>query len=746
MKYIKEWQEALHIEIHHLKKYGSTKYKLKSGRLITSQNGFTYYFETSLPISVPVGSMISVQWESLKVSGKMLSSEGSSILVSLEKSLGDLIGEAILFYDPWELLEELGLRLDEAKKSKKKLQRMKQLVEPNAPAKHSIEKNKTNAHELFYRSKYNPATFVWGPPGTGKTYTLARVAANKYFQGKRVLILSHSNQAVDVLLEEIVHFLIKKSRFKEGDVLRYGSGSKQTSVEAVTTQKLLEAHEPKLAKEKETVAQERRLLKQDLSQSFSRRDSESLLAMEKKLATLLEKVRQKELIFLKEAKVVGTTLAKAANDPAIYEKTFDLVIIDEASMAYVPQTAFAASLGKRVIVSGDFKQLPPIAASRHSLVDKWLKEDIFHRSGVVETVTNNNLHPHLMLLKEQRRMHPHVSAFTNRFIYGGKVYDHRSMEKKRNELVARAPFPNLASILVDTSFTGQHCIQEKSSKSRMNVWQLLISFQLIHESYVAGVKSIGYVTPYRAQALLMEQLLKCIYENERADADIIAATVHRFQGSERDVMIFDTVDSYPEERSSMLLTGKDSERLVNVAITRTKGKFLHVSDRHFIKNHVYQGKTLRQLVDHQEKEKQVMDHQQIGTWIKHQHKKLQWLHALKLEPVFKDVKIAKKSVFISLPQNTELTPEWQEVISSISEGVNISIVCKQRALSNRQVHYIEADLPFPFVIIDESVIWLGHPLEGATKSKPPFVAARLYSEKFVQYFLSQLSEFHNHQK
>src|SRR5581483_3452701 len=101
-----------------------------------------------------------------------------------------------------------------------------------------------------------------------------------------------------------------------------------------------------------------------------------------------------------------------------------------------------------------------------------------------------------------------------------------------------------------------------------------------------------------AQANLMELLLEEIYENERSNADIIAATVHRFQGSERDVMIFDTVDSVPQERAGMLLTGKDSERLINVAITRTKGKFLHVSNRNFIEKHVYQGKTLRQLVRH----------------------------------------------------------------------------------------------------------------------------------------------------
>ena len=70
-------------------------------------------------------------------------------------------------------------------------------MDPSMPSSHTAEKVKSNVQELYLRSKYNPVTFVWRPPGTGKTYTLARTAANHYFRKKKVLILSHSNQAVD---------------------------------------------------------------------------------------------------------------------------------------------------------------------------------------------------------------------------------------------------------------------------------------------------------------------------------------------------------------------------------------------------------------------------------------------------------------------------------------------------------------------------------------------------------------------
>ncbi|WP_066062477.1 AAA domain-containing protein [Neobacillus soli] len=737
--YIKEWQQALQNEIFHLKKFGSNKFLVSNGRLLSNDGSYTYYFDTTGSLRVPVGSTIRLEWGNMKQSGRILSSEGRGVILALEQSFGDLIPKAYLFHDPWELLEQLIQRLDDIKKNKQKRLRVKRLMDPSMPAKHPIEKSKSTVHELVLRSKYNPVTFVWGPPGTGKTYTLARTAANKYFQEKRVLILSHSNQAVDVLISEISTFIKKKERYCEGDVLRYGfhSGELLANNEALTTSQLLQKQDPHLAENKEMLIAERRKLKQDLARSFSKRDTNHLLELETKILKVLDKIRQKEIQFVKDAFVVGTTLAKAASDPAIYEKEFDVVILDEASMAYVPQAAFAATLAKRVIICGDFKQLPPIASSRDPLVTLWLKEDIFHRAGVVDWIKNGRLHPHLFLLKEQRRMHPDISAFTNQYIYHSLVGDHESVLKNRKGIVEKAPFAGRAAILVDTSFTGAHCMSERTSNSRMNIWQVLLSFQLIHESYLGGSMSIGYVTPYRAQANLMELLIEDLYEKERLTADIIAATVHRFQGSERDVMIFDTVDSEPQTRAGMLLTGKDSERLINVAITRTKGKFIHVSNRSFIRKHIYIGKTLQQLVEHQERNLQTVGTGEIGNWIRNQHPRLQWMHALKLENVFLDIEAARSSIVISLPEQSNLSEKWQEKLRFREKGVKLMVFSEEEWAGLQANQMVGASLSFPFIIIDERILWLGLPLEGAKGVQPPYIAARLDSAKVCEYFLGQ---------
>ncbi|WP_404328190.1 AAA domain-containing protein [Mesobacillus maritimus] len=738
--YIKQWQQALQNEISFLKKYGGSRYIVTNGHLLSKDEHSSYYFDTAISLRVPVGSSIKLEWGGIKASGRILSSEGKGVILSIEGYFGDLISEAYLLHDPWELLEQLIERFDEIKKSKQKRARILKLMYPSMDAKHPTDKIKSPTHELMLRSKYNPVTYVWGPPGTGKTHTLARVAANKYLQEKKVLVLSHSNQAVDVLIGEITTFLKKKNKFREGDVLRYGAntGDALAAHNDITSSQLIEKSDPLLSNERESLFLERRNLKQDLYRSFSKRDSNELLEIETKIARLLDKMRQKELELLKEASLIGTTLAKAATDSAIYEKEFDLVILDEASMAYVPQAAFAATLAKRVIICGDFKQLPPIASSRDALVTEWLKEDVFHKAGVVESVNEGKLHPHLFLLNEQRRMHPDISAFTNQYIYKGLVKDHETVFENRNKIVAQAPFPNRASILLDTSFTGLHSFSEKGSNSRYNLWQLLLSFQLIHESYLGGATSIGYVTPYRAQANLMGMLLEEFYESEMQHADIIAATVHKFQGSERDVMIFDTVDGSPQTRAGMLLIGKDSERLINVAITRTRGKFIHVSNNEFIAKNVYRGKTLHQLVQHQINHQQRITTKAIGAWINNQHSKLQWIHARKLESVFNDLNCAKSSVVLSLPTGTSLSAEWKDQLKNRAPRVQLTVISNEDWNELPVNAYVEELVPFPFILIDEHILWLGLPLEGAREVEPPFVAARLDSQLIGEYVLGQM--------
>lgn len=78
----------------------------------------------------------------------------------------------------------------------------------------------------------------------------------------------------------------------------------------------------------------------------------------------LNKIREyllEEKLLIQNSAFVATMVSKATVDKAIYNQRFDVVIFDEASMAYVPQTVFAASIAKNYFVClGDFRQLSAI--------------------------------------------------------------------------------------------------------------------------------------------------------------------------------------------------------------------------------------------------------------------------------------------------------------------------------------------------------------------------------------------------
>ena len=99
--------------------------------------------------------------------------------------------------------------MKEARKDKLKRNRIKRLVDGTSSPKH-MEKMKNPKNELAYRSFYNPTTYVWGPPGTGKSYNLSRIISAHYQKGKSVLVLAHSNAAVDVLMSEVTKQIEKK--------------------------------------------------------------------------------------------------------------------------------------------------------------------------------------------------------------------------------------------------------------------------------------------------------------------------------------------------------------------------------------------------------------------------------------------------------------------------------------------------------------------------------------------------------
>jgi very-short-patch-repair endonuclease len=144
------------------------------------------------------------------------------------------------------------------------------------------------------------------------------------------------------------------------------------------------------------------------------------------------------------------------------------------------------------------------------------------------------------------------------------------------------PLPGQSIVLLDVGeYDGGQC------ESKQGSWQNEYTAELAMEvaSSIAAEEASGNITiaiicPYRAQVRLLR---KWIRQEIRAGNPIYQAvevgTVHQFQGSEADVVIFDVVDGPGRNQVGRLLRGEAGQRLVNVAITRARGKLIVLADQ-----------------------------------------------------------------------------------------------------------------------------------------------------------------------
>lgn len=92
---------------------------------------------------------------------------------------------------------------------------------------------------------------------------------------------------------------------------------------------------------------------------------------------------------------------------------------------------------------------------------------------------------------------------------------------------------------------------KNSDNSRFNIVSSIVSLTLALEALNAGEDSIGIITPYGAQTRLIQALLQDADPERKWKDNISCATVHQFQGSERNLIIFDAVESFPAARAGL---------------------------------------------------------------------------------------------------------------------------------------------------------------------------------------------------
>ncbi|MBN3960081.1 translation initiation factor IF-2 N-terminal domain-containing protein [Nostoc sp. NMS8] len=283
-------------------------------------------------------------------------------------------------------------------------------------------------------------------------------------------------------------------------------------------------------------------------------------------------------IYLDNANVVGITCVQAANRGFSEEfKSFDVVIIDEVSKCTPPELLIPALKGKKLVMVGDHRQLPPmldtstleevaqtIGNTRDEL--QFLEESLFKSQfeSADESIKQ--------MLTTQYRMHPSIMGAINQF-YDGKL-ESGILEpdtKRAHHLAGEIVQNSQHLIWVKTPIENQF-LEQRNGTSYFNTPEidaiecLCQQFENTWASKVANgepKKEIAVITFYGAQLRKIDERLQ---SELFPSLEIRTGTVDRFQGMERPVVIVSMVRNNSKGDVGF---AKKPER-VNVAFSRAQ--------------------------------------------------------------------------------------------------------------------------------------------------------------------------------
>ena len=721
---LNSYKKHVFSEMYFLRDNGGRRYKVSNGRRIgKSGSAFSYSFEMESELYLSEDSPITLTSGERSSKGTVLACEDFQILVNLDQDLGEKLPSGHISVEPWKLLESLGGKISKMSDADKVALAL-MAVGPRLRTDLPIEDVPTGQGAAMAHALSNdPVTVIWGPPGTGKTHTMAEIAISFLKQGKTVLAVSHSNISVDGVASKVAELMRAKGMqrdLEKGSVLRFGYVRDEalTNDEDVVSYNFALKSDPALARRMRGLTAERDKLRREGLMSDRRR-----VQVEEEIKKLKKKVVEKEREAVAKARMVATTVSRIYANKLFEGLKYDVVMFDEVSMAYVPQVICAAMFAKKKLVCvGDFRQLPPIAQGSSS--KKALSADIFWYLGICDNAQVAHYHPWLVMLDEQRRMHPDISAFSSMTFYKGLLKDHPSVLGARDAIAARPPRAGEALSLVDIggmfSTAGRN-----SDNSRFNILSAAVSFAIGRVVEGSSACKVGIIAPYAAQVRLIRAMVQDV-RARKTETGISCATVHQFQGSERDVIVMDLVESRPSEKPGILMSSNENgsvDRLVNVGVTRARGKLVAVADRSFWAQCADDRNSFSKLVDY-------LDDRDCSVGVKGNElrKLLEGLDfganmMLEFDPLkiserlFMDIGRASHKIIISIPDGELLSPYEGDVCKALksakARGVEVLMKClnwKELPEEWKALGWQSDDATCPLVIVDGKTAWYGAPL------------------------------------
>jgi DNA replication ATP-dependent helicase Dna2 len=404
--------------------------------------------------------------------------------------------------------------------------------------------------------------FLWGPPGTGKTYTLGAMLAYYLCQRPtaKILLLSTTNPAVDLSLISVDEHLESLSR---SDAVASGLRKKCLRIGNHFVASKYKGREHLLPTPDENLIRNLADLETKVPDPA---DVTAYAAWKDRVKALRAQIPKP----IDQAQLAAmTTTGAAFSFEALYvRRPFDLVVFDEASQVGIAHALALAPLGKRVVFAGDDRQLAPVVRSEHSLAKKWLGKSMFVHKKERGTC----------LLNEQSRMEESICDVVGNVFYEGRLIVAEGSQANpiwRAERVVRdVPPMGRKNVYVHI------CKQEGMFNSNYGGPVRFASADFVGELVVRllhtlSPEQITVLCPYRAQRSVLKSNLR-----RKNISRVRVSTVHRAQGSECHTIIFDSVLASTE----FLNNDDNGPRLLNVALSRAQARLILVVSRGDLQN------------------------------------------------------------------------------------------------------------------------------------------------------------------
>ena len=229
---LEEFREALEDEIKAAKKISSSSdVPLANGKRIAINAGqYQYLFTIDSMLNAPEGSPCELIMPGKPpMQATIVSVEDLRVTLSLNTDLGDFVQFARLHNDLSILLKKLIVRIENTSEIEntvglRMLGRTLVNGAPEAikPSKDESIKLNHNQIKAVESAIGRNMTFIWGPPGTGKTETIGKIINELFKRDRTVLLVSHTNTAVDSAILKAAKSL-KKQDLIDGCILRLGT-------------------------------------------------------------------------------------------------------------------------------------------------------------------------------------------------------------------------------------------------------------------------------------------------------------------------------------------------------------------------------------------------------------------------------------------------------------------------------------------------------------------------------------------